>query len=71
MSKAAVLTQAGCGTVFKLDKSGKETVIHTFKGGIDGKFPVAGFTMDRKGILYGTTSEGGAYGCGVVFKITP
>ncbi len=33
--------------------------------------PVAGVIMDKNGNLYGTTSEGGASGVGVVFKVDP
>ncbi len=67
----------GCGTVFKLDKTGKETVLHSFTGGADGAAPVAGLVRDAAGNLYGTAYSGGdggsrcAGGCGVVFKITP
>jgi uncharacterized repeat protein (TIGR03803 family) len=45
----------GCGTVFKLDKTGKETVLHMF-GGSDGQSPIAGLVRDSLGNLYGTTS---------------
>jgi uncharacterized repeat protein (TIGR03803 family) len=69
----------GCGVVFKLDPSGKETVLHTFTGGADGAFPNSGLVMDASGNLYGVTGFGGDAkchvngdpGCGVVFKITP
>jgi len=27
--------------------------------------------MDKKGNLYGTTPDGGAYGIGTVFEVTP
>jgi uncharacterized repeat protein (TIGR03803 family) len=66
-----------CGVVFKLDTTGKETVLHSFTGGKDGAFPWPGLTMDAAGNLYGVAEEGGdancyaPYGCGVVFKITP
>lgn len=65
-----------CGVIFKLDPTGKETVLHSFTGGADGAFPVAGLTMDSSGNLYGTAWQGGAkcftsYTCGVVFMITP
>jgi uncharacterized repeat protein (TIGR03803 family) len=69
----------GCGTVFKLDKTGKETVLHRFTGGADGAFPSALF-RDQQGNLYGTTSNGGDLscvldqqtpGCGTVFKLHP
>jgi uncharacterized repeat protein (TIGR03803 family) len=68
----------GCGVVFKLDTAGNETVLHTFSGGADGAYPVAGLTMDASGNLYGTAQAGGDlncqpkyHGCGVVFKIVP
>jgi uncharacterized repeat protein (TIGR03803 family) len=34
------------------------TVLHAFTGGEDGATPWAGLTLDRAGILYGTTTEG-------------
>ena len=60
----------GYGTVFKLDKTGKETVLHRFSGAPgDGANPVAGLVRDASGNLYGTTSEGGTEGRGTVFKV--
>ena len=58
------------GTVFMLDKTGKETVLHRFTGtGGDGANPWAGLLRDAAGNLYGTTVEGGTYGNGTVFKL--
>jgi uncharacterized repeat protein (TIGR03803 family) len=62
----------GCGLVFKVDAAGRYSVVHTFEGG-DGNSPYAGLMLDSTGTLYGTTAAGGAggaYGPGVVFKIT-
>ncbi len=59
---------SGCGTVFKLDKSG-ETALYRFKGTPDGEAPQAGLIMDAAGNLYGTTRGGGASGYGTVFKM--
>ncbi len=64
---------SSCGTVFKLDASGNETVLHTFTGS-DGAGPYASLLMDAVGNLYGTTAQGGAIpncgsGCGTVFKL--
>ncbi|HKV80800.1 MAG TPA: choice-of-anchor tandem repeat GloVer-containing protein [Candidatus Sulfotelmatobacter sp.] len=63
----------GGGTVFKLDVTGKETVLHRFCGTSeckDGKFPSAGLIEDSAGNLYGTTQSGGADpGGGTVFKV--
>jgi uncharacterized repeat protein (TIGR03803 family) len=62
-----------CGTVFKLDPTGKFTLLHSFTGGADGLSPVAPLIRDKKGNLYGTTFFGGdlSCGCGVVFKLDP
>jgi uncharacterized repeat protein (TIGR03803 family) len=64
----------GCGTVFKVSKTGAETVLYAFKGGSDGAIPVAGL-INVGGTLYGTTYNGGGsancpQGCGTVFKVT-
>jgi uncharacterized repeat protein (TIGR03803 family) len=60
----------GCGIVFKVDASGKETVLYRFTGtGGDGSFVYAGLVRDPAGNLYGTTFSGGATGNGVVFKV--
>jgi uncharacterized repeat protein (TIGR03803 family) len=57
-----------CGTVFKLDTSGKETVLWNFGTTDDGKWPLSTLALDTKGNLYGTTSSAGAYGRGTVFQ---
>jgi uncharacterized repeat protein (TIGR03803 family) len=64
----------GCGTVFKLDATGKETVLYSFTGSPDGLDPIAGLVRDAEGNLYGTTGGGGGgtcsgSGCGTVFKL--
>jgi uncharacterized repeat protein (TIGR03803 family) len=46
-------------------------VVYTFTGGNDGGRPLDGFTADTAGNLYATSFYGGAYGNGVVFKVTP
>jgi len=59
------------GTVFMIDRAGKETVLHSFNTtGGDGAKPDSGVTLDKSGTLYGTTSTGGAYGKGTVFSLT-
>jgi uncharacterized repeat protein (TIGR03803 family) len=62
---------SNAGVVFKIGKSGHETVLYTFTGGNDGGYSTAGVIRDRAGNLYGTTSGGGASGAGVVFKVDP
>jgi uncharacterized repeat protein (TIGR03803 family) len=59
----------GCGTVFKLNAAGQETVLYNFSGGVDGATPEAGVVRDSAGNLYGTTKLGGAYGWGTVFTV--
>jgi uncharacterized repeat protein (TIGR03803 family) len=61
----------GCGVVFKIDRTGKETVLHTFTGPPDGAEPTAGLIRDEAGNLYGTTIGGGSAGlaAGTVFKV--
>ena len=59
------------GVVFKIDSTGIESVLYSFTGGGDGSTPWAGLIKDSAGNFYGTTAEGGAYGYGVVFKLSP
>jgi uncharacterized repeat protein (TIGR03803 family) len=59
----------GCGTVFKLNKTGEEIILHIFTGGIDGGTPYGGLIRDREGNLYGTAFAGGVTGNGVVYRI--
>ena len=60
---------SGSGTVFKLNKYGKETVLHSFTGTPDGGVPGAGLLMDASGNLYGTTYAGGTFNLGTIFKV--
>jgi uncharacterized repeat protein (TIGR03803 family) len=66
-----------CGTVFSIDTSGNERVIHTFTGAPDGAFPHAELVYSN-GALVGTTQGGGSgesggcvnyHGCGTVFAV--
>lgn len=59
----------GCGTIFKITRSGKFTVLHTFTGAPDGSLSRAQM-INVNGILYGTTLAGGANNVGTVFEIT-
>jgi uncharacterized repeat protein (TIGR03803 family) len=63
--------KGGVGVVFKLDPTGHETVLHSFTGGADGRYPYAGVIQDSAGNLYGTAVSGGSRGTGVVFVIRP
>jgi uncharacterized repeat protein (TIGR03803 family) len=59
-----------CGTVFKVDTSGTETVLYSFAGGTaDGCNPWGGLTQDDVGNLYGTTSFCGSAGLGTAWEL--
>jgi uncharacterized repeat protein (TIGR03803 family) len=64
----------GYGNVYKLSSTnGKwnQTILHEFTKSTDGANPFAGVTLDQQGNLFGVAEDGGAYGLGVVFEITP
>jgi len=74
----------GCGTVFKLSVpptalgAWTETVVHRFSEDGNGTWPISEVVFDETGSLYGTTSGGGAGGCGwpgpgcgAVYSLTP
>ena len=58
------------GTVFRIAPTGILQTIYAFEGGADGSAPQSFLIEDSQGRLYGTTSAGGAYGGGTVFRIT-
>jgi uncharacterized repeat protein (TIGR03803 family) len=63
----------GSGSVFKLAPGSSgwtETVLHTFTGGSDGKYPYGDLILSAAGNLYGTAYQGGG-GYGVVFQLSP
>jgi uncharacterized repeat protein (TIGR03803 family) len=65
----------GGGIVFELSpKSGggwTYTRLHSFGNGLDGKVPFGALVIDTAGNLYGTTMQGGAFGYGVVYELSP
>jgi uncharacterized repeat protein (TIGR03803 family) len=71
----SVVDDIVCGTVFKLSPPATaggawtETLLHSFTGGADGSAPGGGLIFDQSGALYGTTSGGGAWDFGTVFKL--
>ena len=65
-----------CGLVFEVTTSGTERVLHSFTGTPgngappDGETPIGGL-LRLGNYLYGTTYNGGAHGCGTVYRLTP
>jgi len=68
---------ANAGTVYSLTPphtghpNWTETVLYSFQSGSDGATPEASLTLGKNGILYGTTKDGGIYGSGTVFSLSP
>ena len=61
----------GFGTVYRIDTTGREKVIHRFRLLSEGAYPIAAL-IDVCGTLYGTTSAGGGpANAGTVYSITP
>ncbi len=64
--------QNGNGTIFKITKSGKFTLLHTFTAldgngnNEDGASPLRTIVVGQNGNLYGTTRIGGENTCGVL-----
>ena len=71
----------GCGVVYQISpvRGGgwKQTVLHTFGGSSDGRYPSGSLAFDAAGNLYGTTQGGGAYSNGTnssggtVYQVSP
>jgi uncharacterized repeat protein (TIGR03803 family) len=62
------------GAAFKLSPTlggdYKESVLHNFTGGLDGFYPNRALTL-HAGWLYGTATNGGSNGTGVVYQLKP
>jgi uncharacterized repeat protein (TIGR03803 family) len=58
------------GEVFRISPDGTFTRLYSFTNGVDGGFPAAGVVLGSDGNYYGTTSQGGAGGNGIVYQIT-
>ena len=48
-----------------------EQVLYSFAGDDDGEYTDSDLVLDSAGNIYGTTVQGGAFGTGTVFQITP
>jgi len=58
-----------CGTVYSITPKGVYKQLYRFAGGSDGANP-SGELLDVNGLLYGTTTGGGASGNGTVYTMT-
>jgi uncharacterized repeat protein (TIGR03803 family) len=59
------------GTVWKVSKTGAETVLHNFAGGAsDGQYPLSGVVLDANGNIYGSTETGGVSDLGTAYRLT-
>ncbi len=63
----------GHGVVFKYQpRHRKMVVLHDFAANFDeGGLPLAGLVLASDGYLYGTTYEGGQFGSGTMFRVSP
>ena len=62
------------GTVFRFTPGGELVTLVEFTGWVGpnlGSKPLAGLTLGADNSFYGTTSEGGLYNDGTVFRVTP
>src|ERR1700719_1511466 len=60
------------GVVYKLSKTGKLKVLHSFAGGTSDGCDVFGTpAMDSQGNLYGTANACGSAHVGIVWKVSP
>jgi uncharacterized repeat protein (TIGR03803 family) len=60
------------GTIFKIDRRGNETLLHSFDGSTGGAYPLSSLAINvGTGDLYGTTQAGGnaTCNCGVLYKL--
>jgi uncharacterized repeat protein (TIGR03803 family) len=64
----------GYGSVFELSPNSSggwnATTLYNFTGGADGAYPSFSYVMFDGGNIYGTASNGGAHGYGVVFELS-
>src|SRR5579863_4364320 len=66
-----VLVLASSFALVQSTRAQSLNVIHNFTGGTDGANPLNGLMMGAGGNMYGTTSAGGAFNNGTVYRIAP
>ena len=60
----------GSGLVFATNAQGGFNALYNFTGGTDGGTPLSGLLLGSDGAFWGTTSAGGQYGFGTVYRQT-
>jgi len=71
---APACAPTGCGIVFKLTHSGggwNLNPLYSFHGGTDGAYPETSLVRSEDGSFYSTSSGGGQFGYGTVFRLQP
>jgi uncharacterized repeat protein (TIGR03803 family) len=61
----------GSGSIFRITSTGSLTILHALNGTTDGSDLQAGLVQATDGNFYGVAPEGGAYGAGTLFQVTP
>jgi uncharacterized repeat protein (TIGR03803 family) len=59
----------GQGTLFRMTLDGTVTTLKALKAGPDGAYSTAQLVQASDGFFYGTTTKGGAYDAGTIFRI--
>src|SRR4029077_7028559 len=63
---SAVVVTLACGA-----RAAAPQIIYMFAGGNDGEYVDSDLVIDGAGNLYGTSVQGGQFGSGTVFQVTP
>jgi uncharacterized repeat protein (TIGR03803 family) len=60
----------GRGTIFRMSRDHRVSILYNFSGLWDGGAPVGKFLQASDGHLYGATSENGAYNQGILYRFS-
>jgi uncharacterized repeat protein (TIGR03803 family) len=66
---ATLLGGLGFGTIYRVDPTGKLTVLYRFQGKADGASPQGPVVRDANGNIFGAALEKGSGGAGTIFKL--
>src|SRR5204863_5777609 len=61
----------GFGTIYRVTRAGVLNSLISFSGVADGSYPQASLIQASDGNFYGTTAQGGAFGQGTIFQMSP